>query len=176
LGDDFRLEELASHHKRELFRCASTSIEEYLRTLARKQDRNDSTRVHVYANEQGRIAGYFTLSAATLELRDLPEEIQRGRPKFPLPATLLGRFGVDRDFENRGLGSLLLGLALLNACTASKLVASAAIVLTIANDASEQASALYRKYGFSPLPSNANQMILMMSVVRGNLDREDRLE
>jgi GNAT superfamily N-acetyltransferase len=176
LDDDFRLEELASHHKREIFHCASRSIEEYLRTLARKQDRNNSTRVHVYANTNGRIAGYFTLSAATLELRDLPEEIQRGRPKFPLPATLLGRFGVDREFENRGLGSLLLGLALVNAYAASKRIASAAIVLTIASDASERASALYRKYGFSPLPTNTNRMILMMSVVRENLDRADRLE
>ena len=175
MDHDFRSEELASHHKRELFHGASQSIEEYLRTLARKQDRNNSTRVHVYANGHGRIAGYFTPSAATLELRDLPEEIQRGRPKFPLPATLLGRFGVDREFENRGLGSLLLGLALVNAYTASK-TRSFRGRLTIASDASERASALYRKYGFLQLPSDTNRMILMMSVVRKNLDREDRLE
>ena len=146
---------------------------------ARLRESKIETILRAFTSTQtdtGELRVCFTLSAATLELRDLPEEIQRGRPRFPLPATLLGRFGVDREFENRGLGSLLLGLALVNAYTASKLVASAAVVLTIASDASERASALYRKYGFLPLPSDTNRMILMMSVVRKNLDREDRRE
>ena len=170
MEDDFKLEELASHHRRELFRCSSRSIEEYLHRYARKQNENDSTRVHVYSNKDGRIAGYFTLAAATLELSGLPAEMQRGRPKFPLPATLLGRFGVDTEFANRGLGSLLLGLALSEAYAASKIVASAAIILTVADDATEHAVYLYRKHGFSPLPVDSKMMILMMGMLRENLE------
>ncbi len=171
--EDFQLEELALHHKRELFRCTSVSIEEYLHRLARKQNQNDSTRVHVYANADGRIAGYFTLSAATLELSGLPDEIRRGRPKFPLPATLLGRFGVDTEFVGRGLGTLLLGLALHEAYRAAKVVASAAIVLNVADDASDRAVELYRKHGFRALPTKPNMIVLMMNVVRANIAAED---
>jgi GNAT superfamily N-acetyltransferase len=171
--EDFQLEELASHHKRELFRCTSASIKEYLHRHARKQNRNDSTRVHVYANADGRIAGYFTLSAATLELNGLPDEIRRGRPRFPLPATLLGRFGVDAEFVGRGLGTLLLGLALREAYRAAKVVASAAIFLSVVDDASDRAVELYRKHGCQTLPTNPSMMVLMMSVLRANMEAED---
>ena len=172
MEDDFKLEELASHHRRELFRCSSRSIEEYLHRYARKQNENDSTRVHVYSNKNGRIAGYFTLAAATLELSGLPAEMQRGRPKFPLPATLLGRFGVDTEFANRGLGSILLGLALSEAYAASKIVASAAIILKLADDATEHAVYLYTKYGFSALPGDTKMMILVMSALRENMESD----
>ncbi len=128
--------------------------------------------MHVYANSNGRIAGFFTLSAISLDLSGLPSEFQRGRPRFPLPATLLGRLGVDVEFEGRGLGRLLLGLALTEACAASKIVNSAAIVLDLAPDASERAAKLYRNHGFSELPTNPSRMILMMSAVRRHVDEQ----
>jgi hypothetical protein len=63
----------------------------------------------------------------------------------------------------------LLGLALSEAHAAAKIVASAAIILKIADDASERAVHFYRKHGFLTLPTSPKTMILMMSALRENI-------
>jgi len=57
----------------------------------------------------GRIAAYYTLSAASLPMTDLPPDIVRKLPRYPtLPAVRIGRLAVDEKYQRRGLGELLL--------------------------------------------------------------------
>ncbi|MGH7727902.1 MAG: hypothetical protein ACREM2_03805 [Vulcanimicrobiaceae bacterium] len=141
--DGFALEPLSRRHRRDAFRCASASLNDFIRKRAKGQDAGDTTRVHVYADASGRIAGFFTLSAHMLDLTGLPDSLRRGRPQLAVPATLLGRFAVDDEFVGGGLGRYLLGRALRTACEASALVASAVVALDLANDASANAERLY---------------------------------
>jgi GNAT superfamily N-acetyltransferase len=165
LLEGFELQTLAPHHQRESFHCRANSLNDFLHKQAKNQHRNDTTRVYVYANRAGVIAGFFTLSASLLEVTDLPQSILKGRPRLPIPATLLGRFAVAQNHEGQGLGTKLLSYALREAYKSSQIVAAAFVVLDVAKDASPRASDLYRKYGFEPLPPKPERMVLLMSAV-----------
>lgn len=164
------MEFLASTHRRKKFNCGAESLDRFIREQARKQNENGTTRVHVYADSQGVIAGFFTLSSFLLELVGLPPAVLKGRPKMPVPSTLLGRLAVDSTYQHRGVGAFLLGSALRQAYENSQTVASAFVVLDIADDASQNASNLYRNVGFSSLPSNPRRMLLPMeNIARSSL-------
>jgi len=49
----------------------------------------------------GLIGGYYTLSSTAVKLAELPNEVARRLPRYPLiPATLLGRLAVDSRFQD----------------------------------------------------------------------------
>lgn len=43
-----------------------------------------------------RIAGYYSLSAASLEKAELPPALAKRLPHYPVPAVMIGRLAVDR--------------------------------------------------------------------------------
>ena len=116
------------------------------------------------ATPDGRtIAGYYTLSQYAIGLDAIPEEVAKRLPKYPLvPATLLGRLAVSREFRGQGLGETLLMDALHRSLVASKQVASAGVMVD-AKD--ESGAAFYRKYGFIELPKIAKRLFLPMGTV-----------
>lgn len=161
----FTIQTLAPTHQRARFHCASPSLDDFIHKRARAHNANDTTRVHVLADPSGRIAGFYTLSAHMLELHGLPESIQKGRPRFPVPATLLGRFAVDNEFAGKGVGRWLLAHALRTAHAADRLVGSAIVVLDLAPDAAPSAQELYASVGFIRLESTPSRMILPMETI-----------
>jgi GNAT superfamily N-acetyltransferase len=73
------------------------------------------------------IAGYYTLSSTSVQLPELPAQIVRKLPRYPLvPATLLGRLAVDRRQQGKGYGRFLLADALYRASRSE--VASFAVI------------------------------------------------
>ncbi|MEJ0047424.1 MAG: hypothetical protein WDN04_15915 [Rhodospirillales bacterium] len=53
----------------------------------------------------GAIGGYYTLSSTGVTLAELPVEITRRLPRYPIiPATLLGRLAVDQRMRGRSYG------------------------------------------------------------------------
>jgi hypothetical protein len=59
--------------------------------------------------EASTIAGYSTLAAASIRIDDLPAELSRKLPRYPVvPVALIGRLAVDRRYAGRSLGSVLL--------------------------------------------------------------------
>src|SRR6266542_2727801 len=91
----FRVEILnAAVHRRDEFVCESLELTEFLRARARKEAKSRASAcfVMVPVADRGQIAGYYTLSATTIELEQLPVELAKKLPRYPhLPATLLGR-------------------------------------------------------------------------------------
>jgi GNAT superfamily N-acetyltransferase len=169
LLEGFELQLLAPYHQRAQFHSQADSLNDFLRKHAKNQHKNSTARVYVYANREGEIAGFFTLSAHMLELTGLPDSILKGRPRLPIPATLLGRFAIDQRYEGQGLGRTLLSYALREAQKASQIIASAFVVLDLAEDASAHAAELYRKCGFVALPANPGRMLLPMEEINRSL-------
>ena len=79
------------------------------------------------------VAAYYTLSAASIPLLDLPPDETKRLPRYPtLPAVLIGRLAatgthVDRRFQRRGLGELML----MNAVHRTMQDAAAAFALLV---------------------------------------------
>ena len=107
------------------------------------------------------IGGYYTLSSTAIRLHDLPEEVARRLPRYPLvPATLIGRLAIDRRHHGQGWGSFLL-LDALHRCTTSQ-IASFAIIVDAIDDA---AQAFNRHHSFLPLPDSPHRLFRRMADV-----------
>lgn len=159
----YRIEPLHDRHDRTIFSCGVELLDHYLRTQAGQNLKKRVAAVFVATPDSKTIAGFYTLSAHLLNLGDLPAEIAKKLPKYPLlPATLLGRLAVSLDFRGQRLGEFLLLDALRRALAGSKQVASAAVVVD-AKD--ENASAFYRRYDFVSLPAQPTRLFYLMSSI-----------
>ena len=105
------------------------------------------------------IAGYYTLSSTSVQLSELPAQILRKLPRYPLvPATLLGRLAADRRQQGKGYGRFLLADALYRASRSE--VASFAVIVD-AKD--ENARRFYERESFSPLPDQPMKLFRPMA-------------
>lgn len=96
----------------------------------------------------GTVAGYYTLSSTSVNLAELPEQVARKLPRYPLvPATLLGRLAVDRRQQGKGYGRFLLADALYRIVRSE--IASFAVVVEAKDD---DARRFYERESFLPLP------------------------
>jgi len=72
-------------------------LDRYFRTQAGQDARKNMAARFVLVLPDYTIVGYYTLSSTSVQLGELPEQIARKLPRYPLaPAALLGRLAVDR--------------------------------------------------------------------------------
>lgn len=142
-----------SHLKlRSAFSCGEDALDLYLRERARREMERRISAVWLLCDSvEDRIAGYYTLSAVSIERDDLPPNLTHRIAKYRVyPATLLGRLAIDREYQKRRLGGRLLLDALSRALAASREVASFAVVTDAKN---KDAKSFYEHYGFQSLPT-----------------------
>src|SRR5690606_21918730 len=107
----------------------------------------------------GTIGGYYTLSATAVTLAELPAQVARKLPRYPLvPATLLGRLAIDRSHQGKGYGRFLLADALYRAVRSE--IASFAIIVG-AKD--ENARRFYERESFLPFPDQPMKLFRPMA-------------
>jgi GNAT superfamily N-acetyltransferase len=156
----FLCEPLAKHHDRKLFDCGEDELNEYLCLRATQDIRRRVAALFVMSvdDDSHRIAGYYTLSSASILLHELPDEIARKLPRYPaVPAVLIGR--LARDIRFRGVGRLLLLDALARALHHSREVATTVVLVDVKNDAAQQ---FYSRYDFQELSPLTKRMFLPM--------------
>ena len=114
----------------------------------------------------GTIAGYYTLSSTSVQLPELPEQVVRKLPRYPLvPATLLGRLAVDRRQQGKGYGRFLLADALFRA--ARNEIASFAVIVDAKDD---NARRFYERESFLPFPDQPMRLFRPMADIRRLFD------
>jgi ribosomal protein S18 acetylase RimI-like enzyme len=146
------------------FCCGQAALDDYIRRYAGQDERRGVARVFVATpvDDHRRLAGFFTLSAATVRCADLPPELARKLPRYPIPVALLGRLAVDCAFQGKGLGSILVADACRKVLAASRALAVAGLVVD-AKDAA--AVAFYRHFGFLSLPGRVDRLLLPLRVL-----------
>ncbi len=145
-------------------------MNEFLRLRARKEMEAGTSAcfVMVPEDEPTVIAGYYTLSAATVLRTALPESVTKKLPRYnELPATLLGRLARDLRFKGQQIGERLMASILHRSVRASEEVASWVIVTDLKD---ENARALYASFGFHPL-TESRQFITIHDEVGGAMDQ-----
>jgi ribosomal protein S18 acetylase RimI-like enzyme len=161
----FVCELLTSDHDRSSFRCGVAELDDYLQRRARQDARRHVAATYVMTprDEPQRITGFYTLSAASIELSDLPSELAKHLPRYPhVPAILLGRLARDLKFKGQGIGELLLADALGRSVRHAQEVA-AAVVLVDALD--ERARQFYRSFGFQEIPRLAKRLFIPIKTI-----------
>ena len=152
------IEPLGSHHDRAAFSCGEPALNSYLQRQASQDIRRRVAQVFVARGDApGKIAGYYSLSAASFEKDELPPTLSKRLPHYPVPAAILGRLAIDLTFQRQGLGETLLLDSIRRVVRASGTLAVYAIVVAAKND---RAVAFYERYGFRAFTTEQSRLFL----------------
>jgi GNAT superfamily N-acetyltransferase len=148
------------------FRCGVEALDSWLRGYARNNDRSGGSRTMVSVTTEGRVAGYYCLSASSLVREEAPQQLARRAPD-PIPVVLIGRLAVDQDFAGHGLGTALLQHAVLQAISAAEIIGMRAILVHALTD---EVIPFYERFGFERFPGSSRALYLLASDARATLD------
>ncbi len=144
------------------FDCGEKALNEYLQRYASQDIKRGVARVFVAfpAGQLQEVAGFYTLSAASIAAETLPEKLRKKLPRYPVPVAMLGRLAVSTAAQGQGLGSILLADACKRVVAASETLAVSAIVV---DAKSPRAAAFYQHFGFIELPGQPGRWLLQKS-------------
>lgn len=139
----------ATRHSRQGFDSGNPKLDEYLQRHLSQGLKKGIIQAYVAVDDDGRIWGYYTLSAAHILHEDLPDDFAKKLPRYPIPAALIGRMATDIKARESGmhLGSMLMIHAMKQTLKAGNALGVACIVV----DAKPEAVDFYRRFAFLPL-------------------------
>ena len=148
-------------HDRAAFSCGVAALDDWFRHRAGQDEKRNVARVFVAIDDQGAVAGFYSLSSFTLAIADLPPEHAKRLPRYDaIPAALIGRLARDKKVQGEGVGDLLLADAVRTVIGAARSLAVFAIVVEATD---EKAAAFYRDFGFVPFPSRPLRLFMPAS-------------
>jgi GNAT superfamily N-acetyltransferase len=164
VDDAVGIEPLGPNHRRDRFDCGEPALNLYLQRRASQDARRRVAQVFVAVagEEPELVIGYHALSAASFDRLDLPPEVARRLPNYPVPAALLGRLAGDRTRQGQGLGEHLLTDALHRVLRASVALAIHAVIVDAKGD---RAARFYVRYGFRAFPSHPLRLFLPLETI-----------
>lgn len=158
------IELLDKKHKRKGFDCGKELLNNYLRNQAGQDFKRKLSVCFVLADKETEcIQGYYTLSNHSIPLSCFPEQLKRKLPISykSIPATLLGRLAIDKNFKGKGLGKILLIDALRRSYEISKEIGSFAVVV---DPIDREAELFYEKFDFIKLPDSKKMFIAIRTL------------
>src|SRR6185437_16052296 len=156
----FTIEPLAAIHDRSGFACASAPLDCYFREQASQDIKRRVATCFVAVDLKKRdVAGFYTLTAASVVLDALAPELVKKLPRYPVvPAALLGRLAIATRSQGKGLGAALLADALLRVARVEMGVFA---MLVDAKD--DDAQRFYEKHGFVLLAGEQRRLVLSIA-------------
>lgn len=153
-----------SKHDRGSFCGGNPFLDVYLKKRAQQDLKRSLAVPYVLCEDGSSIIGFYTLSAVSIDVGALPSDIAKQLPRYPsIPATLIGRLGVDERYQGQSFGKRLLFDALYRSYKQADTIAAAAVVVDVKN---ENARAFYGRYHFLTLPDHPERMFLEMKMTR----------
>jgi GNAT superfamily N-acetyltransferase len=157
----FRIEALGRQHDRRSFSSGVEPLDRYFQAQIGQDARNNIAAPFVLVLSDGKIGGFYTLSSTAVKVAELPAEVTRRLPRYPLvPATLLGRLAVDRSCRGRGYGRHLLADALHRVARSE--IASFAVIVDAKDEAARR---FYERESFLPFPDQPMKLFLPMAQI-----------
>ena len=148
-------------HERSAFSCGVAALDEWFHSRASQDERRNVARVFVAIDDQLEVVGFYSLSAFSLVIADLPPEHAKRLPRYDrIPAALIGRLARDERVRGIGIGELLLADAIRRALEAARSLAVFAIVVDAKND---ESATFYRDFGFTSFPSRPLRLFITAS-------------
>lgn len=141
------------------FSSGNDDNDAWLKGRAHRAMRDGTARVYILPLSTGEICGYYALSThAVARVGTLAGPLRRNAPN-PIPCTLLGQLAVDERYQGESAGARLLQDAVRRAAAASRIVASRALVVDLAN---EHAEGFYAHFGFQRMASDSRRMFVRL--------------
>jgi predicted GNAT family N-acyltransferase len=148
-----------SLHNRADFDCGIPELNNYLARYATQDSRRNLSQVYVLVDtdKPDEVLGYYTLSAAHIDINQISEQERRRLPHYPIPCFRMGRFAIRQKNQGQYIGKRLLGCAVDRCLRARREVAAYALIVD-AKDA--EAKSFYEHFGFNALADNPFSLYL----------------
>lgn len=140
------------------FDCGVTSLDDWLKRRAFKNQISGASRTYVVSTSQEEVIGYYCLSSGCIDLKDALSGVRRNMPD-PIPVAILGRLAVDRAWHHRGVGSFLLHDAVSRTAQACAILGIRGLLV---HALSEEAKTFYEHFGC--VSSSTQPMTLVLSL------------
>lgn len=149
---------------RAAFGCGVDELDAYLkRQLSQEVKKNTAAAFILHEAGSSQILGYYTLSAFSIELKAVPDDLSSKLPRYPqVPATMLGRLAVDQSAQGQGLGELLLMDGLRRSWENRAIIGSWALVVDALG---ENAERFYKHFGFRQIEGQNGRLFLTMKEI-----------
>lgn len=160
------IEALSADHETASFDCGSDAQTSWLQQHALQAQTSDSARVYVVCPAGSRrVVGFYALSAGAIEREDAPVRIVKGLGRYPVPAIVLTRLGVDLTEQGKGLGSGLVRDAFLQTASIADRLGVRALLI---HAETPDVVAFYRRIDprFEPSPTDPLHLLLLMKDLR----------
>jgi len=148
-------------HNCRKFDCGTPELNDYLIRMATQDRRRNISQVYVLVDPDDPVTvlGYYTLSAAQVDVDQLAEHERRRLPRYPIPCFRMGRFAIEQDLQGQGMGKILLGCAVDRCLQARQEVAAFALIV----DAKDvDAKSFYEHFGFVAFTGKPLSLYLAM--------------
>jgi GNAT superfamily N-acetyltransferase len=148
-------------HDFSAFDCGERSINEYVKRARKAQQAKDAVVYVVTLKSTSRVVAFYTLTNGSVVRAQAPKAMQRNAPA-QYPVTILGRLGVDKSIQGRGVAKALLQDAIERSLQAAQIVGSRAMLVHALDP--RLAMFYQRTAGFVPSP--VSPMTLMLPLKR----------
>jgi GNAT superfamily N-acetyltransferase len=163
-------------HERSAFDSGRASLDDWLRKYAHQNDAKANTgRTWVAVDDDGSsgargripIVGYVTIAAHAVTTEQARAAVPKGSLPELVPAALIARLAVDREYQGRSLGGRLLRFAVERILAAN---AEVAVTLVVVDAIDDSAAAFYTHHGFIPVPGTS-RLLARVSDLRSAFER-----
>jgi GNAT superfamily N-acetyltransferase len=160
----------SSLHDRDSFASGKNALDDFLKTKAARHMKAGISRTLVLsesapqASDKSRICAFFTIAPGSITRNNLPEQLAKRLPHYPVPVFLIAQLAVHRDLQGQGLGKITLIKALEKLAAIHQQMHAHAVIVDCID---EEAAGFYRQFGFENLCQyqGRNRMFLPMKTV-----------
>jgi ribosomal protein S18 acetylase RimI-like enzyme len=155
-------------HDRTGVESGEAILDEWLRRYTGQSRRRDTAATWVIVDTEDVVVAYASVAMTAVDRSAAPAELARQAPD-PVPALLLGRLAVDRDYANLGIGTSLVAHVLATGVELNQNAACRAVVVTALNPAARGWWERLGFHSFDPQDPQQLDMYLMTSEIEVTL-------
>ena len=160
---------LAARHELEDFNSGEAVLDDWLRRRALANMADAASRTYVVCPTGSHsVIGFYALSMGQILNQEATGAMRRNMPR-QIPAVILGRLAIDRNWQGQGIGAALLRDAVERSVRAAGEVAARLLVVHAISPAAE---AYYRHFGFTRLPVETPTLALDLVKLARAAERE----
>jgi GNAT superfamily N-acetyltransferase len=159
-------------HLAQVFDCGVPALNEWLQNYAWQNHNSGGARVYLSIDQDAKhIAGYFCLSAASVDYLSAPARVAHGLAHHPIPVALIGRLGVDRRYRGRKLGRFLVLEALRRVLEVADTLGVRAVIVVAKDD---NAAEFYKRLGFEASADDPRLFFITLKDARKSFTNASR--
>ena len=142
MGIDIRI--LQPQDKREKFESGDGEIDYFFRVFAGQNQFRHYIGTTYVAIDNGEIVGYANVSTGSMHGGDTSDLQLQKLPRYPLPILRINRLGVAKQWQDKGIGSVLVAYMFRLALKQREQFGCVGVMV----DAKKSAVGFYEKLGF----------------------------